>query len=320
VIGQLLDRILPFEPKKCLDLFGGTGMVSYALANEGIPVHYNELLPSSCLFFRSLMSVTEIPKIEYLQMIECPPELDHDLTALDPFLYEDEIAEVAGYLKYIHKQNDPLKGLLLFILTQAVTLKQGGSTFHKSSLNRRNRSSPESTWNRPLSDIMTEISLDVEEFLSGRTDNLPLSFSSVDALSQPDMFKKTDLVFVDPPYPSTTPGKLQLGNYVHSYHIIEYLISQDSKLRKSGRIGKYTEDNQLVRANKSWLQPEFIRDNFKKLIDYSPATIVLTFRPNYFFAMEDLLDLLDMNYNRIDVEILRTSESSITEHIIVATQ
>lgn len=191
-----------------LDVFGGTGAVSYLFKSAGKQVIYNDYLRFNHVIGQALIenatTMLTPTDIECVLAVHAGADYPHFIqTTFHDIYYPD--AENAWLDRVVfninHYLSDPLKqALARFALFQACIVKRPYNLFHRANLYMRTASVQRSfgnktTWDTPFDDHFRAFAQEANRavFDNGRQ-NIALC---VDALGTP---QGADLVYLDPPY------------------------------------------------------------------------------------------------------------------------
>jgi len=151
-----------------LDLYGGSGIMTYCLLEHQKSVWYNDLLTSNTLMVEGLLQATSkdiITKDNISWLFSHTPSkmYHHAEQHLQAYFSDDECRTIDRLLSNLVELRDTDKiqyQLLLYIISQALILKQGAGTYHKNTMNRRRKDhDPTSTWNQPVIKLMESVPL-----------------------------------------------------------------------------------------------------------------------------------------------------------------
>ncbi len=211
-----------------LDLFAGTGAVSYLLKQLGHAVHFNDALLAN--------QASGVALIENSGTQVALPRADALFRKVKGRRYDDVIARSFEGVFYLPEENRALdvaaqnlaatedrieRALLFHALAQACLMKRPFNLFHRANLSLRTREVTRSfgnkaTWERPFAEL-TRAALaaaNAAVFDSGKTHRA----TALDALSCPI---EADLVYLDPPYVRADGAAF---GYLDGYHFLDGLL------------------------------------------------------------------------------------------------
>lgn len=232
---RLLDKIWEaltvhqIEFDSVLDLFGGTGIVSYYMAHKGKDIIYNDILSFNCEIAKALLcsprgTLTEADAMELLQHIDGRVYQSIIANNFNQVYYtpeEDEIIDIV--VQNIQYLADEKKASAYYILFQSCMIKRPFNLFHRKNLNLRTNFVKANfgnkvTWEQSFEDLFLKFTKELNEFQFEALPNVEITNTS--AL---ECDKRADLVYIDTPYFSKQEGG---GITYHSrYHFLEGLMN-----------------------------------------------------------------------------------------------
>lgn len=214
---------LPFE--SAVDVFGGTGAVSYLLKRLGKQVHYNDALLSNqasglALIENDSRTLAEgraeelfvrVPGATYERFIEN--------TFKDFFYLDEENAALDVAAQNIARMRSAMdRALARHALFQACLMKRPFNLFHRRNLALRTADVARSfgnkvTWERPFPRLVAEAAAQANRavFDNGKKHRA----TALDATECP---LDADLVYLDPPYVRADKSAFR---YLDGYHFLE---------------------------------------------------------------------------------------------------
>ena len=232
---RLLDKIWDalamhqIEFDSILDLFGGTGIVSYYMAHKGKDIIYNDILSFNCEIAKALLcssrgSFTETDALALLQRVDGREYQNIIAQNFHQVYYtpdEDEIIDIV--VQNIHYLEDEKKASAYYVLFQSCMIKRPFNLFHRKNLNLRTNFVKANfgnkvTWEQSFKDLFLKFTKELNEFQFEALPNVDITNTS--AL---ECDKRADLVYIDTPY---FPKKDVGGITYHSrYHFLEGLMN-----------------------------------------------------------------------------------------------
>ncbi|NUO50556.1 MAG: DNA methyltransferase [Polyangiaceae bacterium] len=229
---ELLERALrPLGATTAVDVFGGTGAVSWLLKSWGVEVTYNDAL-LWCHEVGTALIENAGTRLEPAAA-KCLFERRVDVG------YDDFIARTFDGVFYLPEENEWLdvaaqnvariedrleRALARYALFQACLKKRPFNLFHRANLAVRTRDVPRSfgnkaTWERSFEELFLEALHEANRavFDSGRT----CRAHRADATEVP---LDADLVYLDPPYVRSDGRAF---DYLDGYHFLEGLVEYD---------------------------------------------------------------------------------------------
>jgi adenine-specific DNA methylase len=294
IIDWIWYQITGLDFKTCLDVFGGTGSVSYRLKQEGKQVTYNDYLRFNYLIGLALIEngkerlteteiqwlLSEHSDIQYSDFIE--------RNFRDIYFTDEENIWIDRRLANMRYLDDSYKyAIAFFALSQACIIKRPYNLFHRKNLYVRTANVERSfgnkvTWERPFGEYFRKF---VEEANDAIFDNGLLHHSlNLDAFDAPEDF---DLVYIDTPYIS----KAGVGvDYRDFYHFLEGM----TKYEKWGENIDYSSKHKrLLPIDNVWHDEDKIAEGFDKLFrKFQESIIVVSYRSDGIPSEAELIHLL----------------------------
>lgn len=288
------ENIEALSFQSALDVFGGTGCVSYFLKAQGFNVTYNDNLRfnreiGKAVVENSSVTLTDLD-VEFLTAREPSRRYDDFIARTFPDIYftpeENQWLDVV--CQNIARLSGEYKRALAYAaLFQACIIKRPYNLFHRKNLYMRTAKVPRSfgnkaTWDTPFEvhfrNFVTEFNRAV--FESGQTCRALCH----DALDVPGEY---DLVYIDPPYMS---GKGVSVDYQEFYHFLEGMTDYE---RWESRIDFQKKHRPLRREKSPWLTKAEVHGAFEHLFRrYSSSILVVSYRTDGIPSEQELHDLL----------------------------
>jgi adenine-specific DNA-methyltransferase len=270
-------RFLPFlrralEPlafETAVDVFGGTGAVSYLLKRLGRQVHYNDALLSNHASGLALIENgtrllgSDRARGLFDRAAGAPYESFIRNTFKEIFYLDEENASLDVAAQNIARMQSAVdRALARHALFQACLMKRPFNLFHRRNLALRTADVKRSfgnkaTWERPFPELVVEaaVAADAAVFDNGR----PNRATALDAALCP---LDADLVYLDPPYVRADKASFR---YLDGYHFLEGICRYDewsSLIDRSKRhlpLGLPPSPFEDPRANGDALEALFVR-------------------------------------------------------------
>lgn len=270
-----------------LDLFGGTGSVSYLMKKMGKKVAYNDILKFNHIIGLALIenSKTKISNKDLDFLLKKHTEIKYPNFIKSTFkdIYftdvENEFLDMMITNINLLRNRYPSKNIIkykqsmaYYALFQSCLIKRPFNLFHRKNLYLRlnevdRRFGNKSTWEKSFEDCFRKF---VNEINSYIFDNGQINISlNEDAMN----FGKNeyDLVYIDPPYiPSNT--KKDVNNYHFNYHFLEGIANYDTWKKNLD----YSRINlPLIQHRYNWKYDNGNIEGFEKIIKFFKDSIIL---------------------------------------------
>lgn len=289
----LQDHHVEFD--SILDLFGGTGIVSYYMAKCGKTVVYNDVLQFNCKIAQALMctlrgTFTEkkalcllkrVPGREYKSIIE-----DNFDGIYYPRYENREIDTVVQNIQFLNEEE---RASAYYILFQSCMIKRPFNIFHRKNLNLRTgftvaNFGNKTTWEQPFENLFVKFAQELNEF---QFEELPqVEITNMSAL-QCD--RKADLIYIDTPYFRAKQSAAL--TYHNRYHFLEGLLHYEDipnqikhwKVNKEIRIGENPEFEKKSR---------YVADLKALLANYQRSVLAMSYTTAGFPSIDDLCEII----------------------------
>jgi adenine-specific DNA methylase len=311
-----------------LDVFGGTGSVSLLFKKNGKTVYYNDLLKFNQIIGKAVVEncdtkVTdeEIDAVLSFKGKSNATFIQDHFSGV--YFLDNENIWLDNAIQKISKIQDEYKrAILMASLFQACLAKRPFNLFHRKNLYIRtaevNRTfGNKITWETPFPVLVRKYVAQYNNAVfSNRRKNIVVG--GYHAL---EVKRKTDLVYLDPPYFS---GKTSQGtNYLSFYHFLEGLADYsnwESRLDPISQIIKIANQRQV----EAFTKRSDIFQSFEKLIDnFSDRIIVLSYQSEGLPSKEELLEIFRKSGKKVKVfekeHRYALSAKKTTELLFIAT-
>lgn len=294
----LHTQLKQLEFDNALDVFGGTGSVSYLMKKLGKQVYFNDYMGFSQDLGRALISNNTI-KIDN-------SDLEKVSEKVPGKSYENIIRDNFKGIYYTEKENEWLdvviqnildsysgekKCLLLASLYQACLAKRPFNLFHRKNLYMRlndversfgNKKSWDASFEEKFREFANEYNNHV--FDNGEDNEVIGGF---DGLNVPP--QDVELVYLDPPYISR---KRSSGpNYLTYYHFLEGLrdyYNWEKKIDYTYKTNKFQLDPEVSKWTHKTKIEQLLIDLIRK---YSDSIIVLSYRQKGIPSISEIEDI-----------------------------
>lgn len=297
---KLNEEHIEFE--SFLDLFGGTGIVSYFMLAKGKKVSYNDIFKFNCENAKALL---EAPKGTVT-----PDDALKMLVQDDGYQYKDVIAEnykgiyfkdeeniqIDIAIQNINRLSEYKKACGFYILNQSCLIKRPFNLFHRNNLSLRlNHTNSKFgnyvTWEKNFSELFVHFAKELNEFQF--LEKMPIKIFNEDALK---CKANADLIYIDTPYFNNTSPI----SYHSRYHFLEGLQYYDDIVN---HINEKKRNKEIeINVNLDFEKKESYVSQLKKLLDhYRYQTIVISYTTKGYPSIEVLMSTLAQFKNRVSV-------------------
>jgi adenine-specific DNA methylase len=301
--------------RSALDIFGGTGVVSYLFKRMGKCVQYNDYLKSNyyigkALIENSTVKLTEADAEYLLSFRESPSRAFVSNTFRGKYYTDAENLWIDCVMASIGRLNEIYSGQVLqykvalayYALFQSCLVKRPFNLFHRNNLYLRTNEVARSfgnktTWDKPFEELFKKF---VDEI-----NGLVFSNGESNTATNRDGFLldgvTCDLVYIDPPYFSKGRPLVEC-DYGRMYHFLEGLASYNiwDDLIDYGSLNLHFKDNGY-----RWPEKNSILDRFDRLLDKLPRSIVvLSYKSPGIPKEEELISLVRNHKRNVQVNRL----------------
>ncbi len=213
--------IMSLEPRRFLDAFGGTGVVSYLLS-DFCKVTYIDLLEFCCTWMRALVNGVNISWKKLEALTNITPVRGMISEEFREMYFEDwENGWLDGFMAEAWKLRQPERDIAIASISQACIAKRPFGAFHRANLYFRRSKRKRSfnnwrTWNKEFKELYIRF---LNEIRNARK-NCNIRVIRDDCFS---CDKDTDVIYADPPF----VGKDYHIDYLKLYHFVEGLARWD---------------------------------------------------------------------------------------------
>jgi len=309
-----------------LDVFGGTGAVSYLMKTMGKRVSFNDYLKSNSISAKALIRNNRINLYpDELEILFTSDREGGVVTRVFNGLYftDEENMVIDTLMRNIHSKELKFSGtrryLALYALFQALMMKRPFNLFHRANLYIREADIERSfgnktTWDRPILELMERNLTEANNAIF--YNNEKHTVLNKDALKLENGF---DLIYLDPPYYTTN---YKYVNYRDYYHFLEGLCDYDNWEK---RIDYSRRSLPLKKRKSSFKKQTFVQDLEDLLSIHRESIIVLSYKSPGYPSIKELRKIIAQTHKRPTV---RTKEHSYSlnknnghyrENLIIAT-
>lgn len=305
----LWDCFRELDFSSVLDVFGGTGSVSFLLKKMGKEVTYNDILKFNHEIGLALIENDDvILEQKDIDRAQLPAPKDGYHFVRDTFrgiYFTDEENEwIDNIISYINgldlEQSEKRykRALLYYGLFQSCLIKRPFNLFHRRNLYLRfarvNREFGNKTsWDKSFNEHFTGFCAEANKLVfRGRK---PCRAIRYDALELPDA--RYDLVYIDPPY-LKKDGKNESSDYLKCYHFLEGLCNYNIW----GKLVDYDTPNRRMKQTHTnrWTIRDQNRKAFDVLFDkFAESIIVVSYKKFGIPSIDTLIRILKRHGKRV---------------------
>lgn len=287
-----------------LDLFGGTGIVSYYMAKSGKTVVYNDILSFNCEIAKALMQSPKglFTETDALQLLRREPDREYQTIIEDAFdeIYylREENRTIDTVIQNISLLEDEKKASAYYILFQSCMIKRPFNIFHRRNLNLRTgfteaKFGNKTTWEQSFESLFVKFTRELNEF---QFEDLPqVEVVNISAL-QCD--RDAELVYIDTPY--FRERQNAAITYHNRYHFLEGLMHYDDipnqiNQEKVNREIRFGENPEFEKRS------HYIEELNALLARHQQSTIAMSYTSAGFPSIDELCDVIGQYKNEVIV-------------------
>lgn len=277
------ENIKDLEFNSAIDLFGGTGVISYELKKHNKKVIYNDILKFNSIIGTALIENNNVKLLD--------EDINYILTKHNDVIYKTTIQDNFKDIFYLDEENKWLdmvcaninnienkykKSIAYFALFQACLSKRPYNLFHRANLYMRTQEVKRSfgnknTWDKPFEEHFKKF---VEEANNCLIDINGCKSINCDALEIDINKYKFDMVYIDTPYINMRGVGT---DYLDFYHFLEGIVNYDEWDKLI--LHKYKHKPIKGKGENKWTKKKFILDEFNKLFEkYKDKILVISYR------------------------------------------
>lgn len=296
----LQERHVEFD--SFLDVFGGTGIMSYNMANHGKVVTYNDIFAFNCKIAEALLSTPcgTLSCQEALTLLNPVDGRDYYHYIEDIFsgiYYTDEenrtIDTVAQNIMHLPQQK---QASAYYVLFQSCLIKRPFNLFHRRNLNLRENHVESNfgnyvTWEKSFETLFKQFSDELNQFQFIQLPNVEIVNHS--ALECPNM---ADLVYIDTPYFNK---KSSAVSYHARYHFLEGLVFYND-IPAHVNYDKVNREIQIHKSAEFESRSNYQKDLNELLGHYPNSIIMMSYTSEGYPSIEELETLLRRHKHHVE--------------------
>lgn len=292
------------EYDSVLDLFGGTGIVSYYMAKNGKAVVYNDILSFNCEIAKALLQSERgvFSEMDALSILQRVPGREYQTIIEDSFdnIYypREENRIIDTVVQNIALIEDEKKASAYYVLFQSCLIKRPFNIFHRKNLNLRTGFTEahfgnKTTWEQSFESLFVKFTRELNEF---QFEELPqVEITNMTALC---CNRNADLIYIDTPY--YREKQSSVITYHNRYHFLEGLMHYDDipnqiNLEKENREIRFGENPEFEK------RCNYLTDLHALLARHQQSTIAMSYTSAGFPSIEELRDVIGQYKNEVIV-------------------
>ncbi len=294
LINWIIKHLSDLDFKSCLDAFGGTGVVSYSLKQLGKIVTYNDYLKFNYIIGKALIEndtkLLESQEIEFIltrhNAIKYPTFIADNFENI--YFTQEENSWLDQTIYNISLLKDELKkAIAFFALCQACIIKRPYNLFHRKNLYIRlsdvkRTFGNKTSWDRPFEEWFKHFVIEANKAIFLGKEKCKVS--NLDVFDLPTNY---DLVYMDPPYISSSGAAVDYHGF---YHFLEGLANYEqwNKL-----VDWKSKHHRILPIANVWTNKHLNLSAFDELFrKFQDSILVVSYRSDGIPKTNEIMDLL----------------------------
>ncbi len=324
-----IDKYLKeYNYSTALDLFSGSGVVSYYFKTRNKKVTANDILRSSFTTAKVFIENNNIKlnknKVEEILNFVEYDEHRHIIESNfdDIYFTKEENIWLDAIIHNINRLTDEYETAIAnWALFQSCIIKRPYNLFHRKNLYMRlddvSRSfGNKTTWDGPFKSYFLKF---IKEANNAIFDNKQKNIAS--NMEANDVMGDFDLIYLDPPYSKMT-GQSN-NNYQDYYHFLEGILSYDDW---QNNINQNRKHKPLNYRKSSWIDKNKLISNFEDIINkFQNSKIVISYNTEGIPSEDTLMEIVGTYKNNISIHkkehryVLKNQKNKSKEILIIGT-
>lgn len=310
----LQERNIQFD--SILDLFGGTGIISYYMLVKRKRVIYNDIFLFNCKIAQALLatsrnSFTETDALNLFNRVEGRNYrriIEQNFEGI--YYTTDENRIIDTVVQNIQYLPESKQASAYYILIQSCMIKRPFNLFHRNNLNLRTNHVKSNfgnkvTWEQSFHDLFVKFTNELNMFQFTEQPNIQIMNTS--ALN---CNADADVVYIDTPYFNNNGS---IVSYHSRYHFLEGLLHYDIIEQNIDTSKKNKEI--LINKNKEFECKQTYLLELSMLIEkHQNSIIVLSYTSNGYPSQEDLKEVVLRYKNNVEVVSLGKHSFALNRH------
>lgn len=284
----LQERHVEFD--SFLDVFGGTGIMSYNMARHGKGVTYNDIFAFNCKIAEALLTTPRgtLSSQEALALLNPVDgrEYHHYIEDIFSGIYytDEEDKTIDTVAQNIMHLPQPQQASAYYVLFQSCLIKRPFNLFHRRNLNLRVNHVESNfgnyvTWEKSFEILFKQFTDELNRFQFEQVPNVAIVNHA--ALECPSV---ADLVYIDTPYFNKKSGAV---SYHARYHFLEGLVFYND-IPAHVNYDKVNREIQIHRSVEFESRTNYLHDLNELLGHYPDSTIVMSYTSEGYPSIEEL--------------------------------
>jgi len=285
-----------------LEVFGGTGIMSYNMARHGKTVIYNDIFAFNCKIAEALLATPRGTLLSQdaltLLQREENREYHHYIENIFSGIYytDEEDRTIDTVVQNIIHMPVEQQASAYYILFQSCLIKRPFNLFHRRNLNLRENHVESNfgnyvTWEKSFETLFRQFADELNQFQFLQVPNVAIVNHS--ALECPHA---ADLIYIDTPYFNKKSGGL---SYHSRYHFLEGLVFYED-IPANVNYNKANREIGIHKNAEFETRARYMNDLDELLGHYSHSTILMSYTSEGYPTIEALETLLRRHKNNVE--------------------
>lgn len=298
LVDWIWDNVRDLNFDSAIDLFGGTGSVSYMLKSKGKSVIYNDVLIFNSIIGKALIENDNVTlSDDEINYILTKHDYKYPTFIADNFKDIFYLEEENSWLDYVtynirNLHNEDKKNIAYFALFQACIIKRPYNLFHRANLYVRTSDvkrgfGNKTTWDKSFEEHFRKFVVEANKSIF--SNNKKCIALNYDAFDFPIESYNADLVYIDTPYINS---KGVGTDYLDFYHFLEGIVRYDEwenlilpRLKHKAIKG---------RGESPWTNKNLILDAFDNIFEkFKDSILVISYCDSGIPSHNEIMDLLN---------------------------
>lgn len=285
-----------------LEVFGGTGIMSYNMARHGKAVIYNDIFTFNCKIAEALLVTTRGTFLSQDALALLQREEDRE--------YYQYIEDIFSGIYYTDEENRTIDTVVqniihlpvqqqasaYYVLFQSCLIKRPFNLFHRRNLNLRENHAESKfgnyvTWEKSFETLFRQFADELNQFQFLQAPNVAIVNHS--ALECPHV---ADLIYIDTPYFNKKTGGL---SYHSRYHFLEGLVFYN-EIPANVNYNKANREIEIHKNAEFETRSRYMNDLDELLGHYPHSMILMSYTSEGYPSIEELEALLRRHKNRVE--------------------
>ena len=291
------------EYDSVLDLFGGSGIVSYFMAAQGKEVIYNDIMRFNCEIATALLQspsgILQEEVAENLLKERQGVEYHHFVEELykDVYYHDNENRLIDIAVQNIRLLPPEVQASAHYVLFQSCMIKRPFNIFHRKNLTLRTNFTTaqfgnKKTWETPFEELFSRFSRELRQYQFSQMPN-----ARIENASALNLKIHADLVYLDTPYFANNGSQV---SYHNRYHFLEGLMNYE-QIPNHVNMAKANKEMDFGKSDEFETKTSYL-EHLHQLLDYHHNSIIaMSYTSNGYPNIGELSQTIAQHKERVRV-------------------